>query len=208
MSKLLYINANPKEEKNSFSMQLGRTFLNEIKQNYDEMEIVEIDLYKANIPAIDADVLNGWEKMSKDKQLTNAEIAKIGQMSMLLEEFISTKRYVLVTPMWNFLFPPVLKAYIDCLVMAGKTFSYEEHEAHGLLKDRKILHIQATGGLYDHTDHEKLNYADNYLRDIFSLIGIDDFSHIGVEDTHNIKDAKTNLIKAKNKLLEVVKRFG
>ena len=39
--------------------------------------------------------------------------------------------------MWNLSFPPVLKAYIDTITVAGKTFKYTAEGPQGLLTDKK-----------------------------------------------------------------------
>jgi FMN-dependent NADH-azoreductase len=65
MAKLLYITANPKREEESYGLSVGRAFLNAYKQQNPQDEIVELDLYRTDIPYIDADVLNGWGKLQQ-----------------------------------------------------------------------------------------------------------------------------------------------
>ena len=58
-------------------------------------------------------------------------------MNTNLETFMNADRYVFVTPMWNFSYPPVVKAYLDNVAIAGKTFKYTENGTVGLLEGKK-----------------------------------------------------------------------
>ena len=207
MSKLLYINADPKAEQDSYSRRLGRTFLDEVGKHSHSLEIEEINLYDKTIPMIDAEVLDAWEKMSKQEILSDSELEKIGTMEVILEQFMAASHYVIVTPMWNFLFPPVLKSYIDCLVMAGKTFKFTEDGAVGLLQNKKMVHIQASGSRYTGTPFESLNHSDHYLRDLFSFLGVKDYQRLYVENTHNVFQAQDELERAKAHVGGVVQSF-
>ena len=95
-----------------------------------------IDLFKEDIPVIDKDVLTGWGKLRNGDDLTKEE-QQIDRFSKILEEFLSADKYVFVSPMWNLSFPPVLKAYIDAISIAGKTFKYTAEGPQGLLTDKK-----------------------------------------------------------------------
>jgi len=193
MASILYIIANPKEEAKSFSLRTGRSFINEYKKQNPHDEIVEIDVYKRKIPFIDADILNGWDKLGKGAEfssLDKAEQEKIAAINSIVEEFISADKYVIVNPMWNFSLPPLLKAYIDCIVIARKTFTFTENGPVGLLKNKKILHIQASGGIYSNSPNE---HADSYLKAILGLLGITDYNSVLLEGT-NLFPERADLI--------------
>jgi FMN-dependent NADH-azoreductase len=53
-------------------------------------------------------------------QLTASEKAKVGRLNDIVEQYIAADKYVFVSPIWNFSFPPVLKAYIDAVCIAAK----------------------------------------------------------------------------------------
>ena len=82
---------------------------------------------------IDKDVLTGWGKLRNGDTLTNEEQQKVDRLSAILDEFLAADKYVFVSPMWNLSFPPVLKAYIDAISIAGKTFKYTAEGPQGLL---------------------------------------------------------------------------
>ncbi len=140
MAKVLYITAHPHDEKTSYSMATGKAFIDSYKESNPNDEVVHIDLYKENIPHIDADVFSGWGKLQSGtgfEELSENEKAKVGRLNELSDQFAAADKYVFVTPLWNFSFPPVMKAYLDSVAVAGKSFKYTEQGPIGLLTDKK-----------------------------------------------------------------------
>ncbi|HJV46040.1 MAG TPA: FMN-dependent NADH-azoreductase [Bacillota bacterium] len=184
MAKILYITAHPHDEAQSYSMAVGKAFIEAYKEVNQNDEIVPIDLYQENIPQIDVDVFNGWGKLRSGKgfeELAPNEQAKVGRLSELCEQFIAADKYVFVTPMWNFSFPPVMKAYIDSVCIAGKTFNYTEQGPVGLLTDKKALHIQARGGIYSEGPAAAMEMGHRYLEVIMQFFGVPSFEGIFIE---------------------------
>jgi FMN-dependent NADH-azoreductase len=98
-------------------MAAGTAFIETYKEVNPNDEVVHIDLYKENIPELDTDVFSGWGKLrsgSGFEELSAEEKAKVGRLNELSEQFMSGDKYVFVTPLWNFSFPPVMKAYRFC----------------------------------------------------------------------------------------------
>ncbi len=184
MNKVLYITANPKHEEKSYGLSIGREFLNTYKGIHPDDQVIEIDLYKSDIPFVDADVISGWDKLQTGTafgRLTAVEQAKIENISKLTDQFINADKYIFVTPLWNFSIPPIMKAYIDTISIAGKTFAYTENGPIGMLKNKKALHIQASGGLYSEGDSKYFEFGNNYLKALLSFLGIKDFETIFIE---------------------------
>lgn len=202
MSKLLYIKGNPKDESISYSLQVGRAFLEEYKKINPQDEIVEIDVYNANIPLIDEDIFNAWAKLQGGKtfdDLTSQEKDKITRFNGFTEEFMSASKYVFVTPLWNYSVPPMVKAYIDTICVAGKTFRYTEKGPLGLLNGKKAMHIQASGGIYSSGPMLDIEHGSNYIKDVCKFIGIDDVKTVFVEgmaqSPQKAEEIKNNSIK-------------
>jgi FMN-dependent NADH-azoreductase len=181
MAKVLYITANPKPVDLSFGLQLGEHFLAEYKKHNPQDTIEKVDIYSENIPLIDSLVLGAWGKLAHGEELTAEESRVVGRMDEILNQFLSADKYVFVTPMWNLSYPPLFKAYIDTIVMAGKTFRYTEAGSEGLLKGKKAIHIQARGGMYSEGPAVDFEFTNKYLQAVMAFIGIADYNHIYVE---------------------------
>ncbi|WP_099191258.1 NAD(P)H-dependent oxidoreductase [Tepidibacter mesophilus] len=186
MSKVLYITANPKSEEDSFSLSAGRDFINLYKNQNSNDEIVEIDVYNTYIPFIDKDVLSGWNKLQGGSEFTSLkeeEQRKISRINELTDEFINADKYIFVTPLWNFTLPPMMKAYIDTICIAGKTFKYTENGPVGLLKNKKALHIEAMGSMYEQAVANNIEFGNTYMKAIMPFIGVEDISSIVIDGT-------------------------
>lgn len=184
MTKVLYITAHPHDDTQSFSMAVGKAFIESYKEANPEHEVVNLDLYKEEIPHIDVDVFSGWGKLQSGKgfeELSAEEKNKVGRLSELCDQFISADKFIFVTPLWNFSFPPLMKAYIDAVSVAGKTFKYTEQGPVGLLTDKKALHIQARGGIYSEGPAAAMEMGHRYLDTVMKFYGVPSFEGLFVE---------------------------
>jgi FMN-dependent NADH-azoreductase len=191
MATLLYITAHPHDETQSFSMAAGTAFIESYRESHPEDEVVRLDLYKEHIPQIDADVFSGWGKLRTGNSfddLSQEEKDKVNRLSELTEQFVSADKYVFVTPMWNFSFPPVMKAYLDSVCTAGKTFKYTEQGPVGLLPDKKAIHIQARGGIYSEGPAAEMEMGHRYIGIIMQFFGIPSFEGIFIEGHNQFPD--------------------
>lgn len=211
MSKVLYITANPKSKEQSFSLSVGDTFIEEYKRSNPNDEIINLDLYKMDIPLIDEDVFSAWGKLGQGisfQELSEVERKKVESINNLTNQFISTDKYIFVTPLWNFSVPPKMKAYIDTIAVAGKTFKYTENGPVGLLENKKALHIEARGGIYSEGPASAFEMGNKYLKVVLGFIGVSDIESIFIEGV-NIDPQKAGTIKenAMEKARELAKKF-
>lgn len=184
MAQVLYITAHPHDDTLSYSMAVAKAFMDTYKEVNPDDEVVHIDLYREHIPHIDADVFSGWGKLQTGKgfeDLSSEEKSKVNRLNELSEQFISADKYVFVTPLWNFSFPPVMKAYIDSVAVAGKSFKYTEQGPVGLLTDKKAIHIQARGGIYSEGPAAGMEMGHRYLDIIMQFFGVPSFEGVFVE---------------------------
>jgi FMN-dependent NADH-azoreductase len=192
MAKVLYITANPRDESQSYSMAVGKAFIETYKGVNPTDEVVHIDLYKEYIPQIDADVLNGWDKLRSGQgfeQLSSEEQAKVSRLSELCDQFIAADKYVFVTPLWNFLYPTVMKAYLEAVSVAGKSFKYtEQGQPVGLLTNKKAVHIQARGGFYSEGPAAELEMGHRHFQVMMKFFGVPSFEGIFVEGHNKVRE--------------------
>lgn len=208
MSKVLYIKANPKDKGNSYSLLVSDKFIEEYKKNNPEDDIKELDLYGMEIPLIDREVFDAWDRLSKGENISSSQQEKLGLMNAILEEFIDADKYVFSTPLWNFTVPPKMKAYLDNICVAGKTFRYTENGPIGLLEGKKAIHVQARGGVFSEGPSKELEMGDKYIKTIMNFIGVKDYNSIILEGLNYYVD-KVEEIKngAINEAVEIAKHF-
>ena len=94
--------------------------------------------------------------------------------STVLDEFLAADTIVIGAPMYNFTLPTQLKAWLDRILIAGKTFRYTENGPEGLAKGKRVVIALARGGFYDHgSPASALEHLKTYLTGVFNFIGIE-----------------------------------
>lgn len=204
MSKVLYITCNPKKEEESYSLSIGRRFLNLYKQRNTQDEIIEIDLYKIELPIVDIDVITGWNKSKHKDSLTYIENTKLQEIDQFVNQFVDADKYIFVSPLWNMSIPTKLKQYIDTVMVAGKTFKYSSTGMIGLLKDKKALHIQASGGTYSIGKNKHLEFGNSYLKALLKAVGVRHIDSILVESTSKSAYIHEKIMEKADKRIEEV----
>ncbi|MGM7683174.1 FMN-dependent NADH-azoreductase [Cytobacillus sp. Hm23] len=208
MTKVLFVKGNPKQEKDSYSLRLANAFIDAYKTENPNDEIIELDLYSENIPFIDGDVLSAWGKFAAQQELTATEQEKVGRMNELTDQFIAADKVIFAAPMWNFGFPPMVKAYIDTISIAGKTFKYTENGPVGLLEDKPVVLLEARGGIYSEGPAASAQHTVSHLQTVMGFIGIQNFQTVVVEGVNFDPSNAENIFQnAANKAKEVAKTF-
>jgi FMN-dependent NADH-azoreductase len=113
-----------------------------------------------------------------------------------LEEFLDADVVVIGAPMYNFAIPSQLKAWIDALLIAGKTFQYTESGPQGLAGGKRVIVASSRGGVYSDGPAASIDYQETYLRHVLSFIGITDVEFVRAEGLAMGADARQQAIEA------------
>lgn len=89
-----------------------------------------------------------------------------------LEEFLRADIVVIGAPMYNFSIPSQLKAWIDRIMVPGKTFQYGAGGPEGLAGDKRVIVAVSRGGYYGDAPMTALEHLETYLRGVFGFIGV------------------------------------
>ena len=91
----------------------------------------------------------------------------------VLEEFLAADIVVLGAPMYNFTIPSQLKAWIDRIVVSGKTFKYSAQGVEGLAGNKRVIIAVSRGGFYGPgTPAAVGEHLETYLRWVFGFLGV------------------------------------
>ncbi|OOC63546.1 FMN-dependent NADH-azoreductase [Paenibacillus ihbetae] len=181
MERVLVINAHPLVTSDrSLSLRVLNHFINKYRELNPDHEWEQIDLYREEVPAITADLLNGWAKLETGERLTDAEEKLMLRMSEILQQFKWASKYVIAMPLHNFNIPSRLKDYMDNIIIPKETFRYTENGSEGLLTDgRSVVVIQGSDGIYTNGDwYSEVEYSHHYLKSMFAFLGITDYTII------------------------------
>ena len=101
--------------------------------------------------------------------------AALAASDELIGELEAADTIVIGVPLYNFAVPASLKAWIDLIARARRTFRYTEAGPEGLLKGKKAYLVVATGGVPVGSDYD---FATGYLRHVLGFVGITDVTVI------------------------------
>lgn len=175
MATLLHINVSPRGNY-SISRRLGNAAVQAWKDRNPDGRVIERDLAKTALTFVDLDWIAG--AYSPPEHHNENHKKALALSDKLISELVQADEIIMATPMYNFTVPAALKAWVDHVVRAGKTFRYTAAGTpEGLLagKKRKVLAIIASGGSYvDGSGLTALDHEVPYLRFIFAFMGITD----------------------------------
>ena len=100
----------------------------------------------------------------------------------VLDAFLAADIVVVGAPMYNFSIPTQLKAWIDRLAIAGRTFRYSEKGVEGLAGGKTVIIASSRGGVYgEGTPMAAFDHQETYLKGVFGFFGITDIRFIRAE---------------------------
>jgi FMN-dependent NADH-azoreductase len=180
MSKLLHIDSSPLGEQ-SVSRQLSAQISAAWVQAHPETQVEYLDLAVQAPSHLDQHSLAlrlGLDEASlSDRQRAENEITEA-----LLSQFLAADVVVVGAPMFNFSVPSQLKAWIDRVAQAGRTFKYTEAGPQGLAGGKKVFIVSSRGGAYfNQPELAFLEHQESYLQAVFGFLGITDVHIVRAE---------------------------
>lgn len=147
---------------------------------HPEIKLVRRDLAADTALHLSGAHLAAWQGGSVEDAHLGADLAK---GSAYIDELFAADIIVIGAPMYNFSIPSQLKAWIDRVVVAGKTFTYGPNGAESLLpKNKKVLIASSRGGVYvKGTPAAALEHHETYLTGVLSFIGLSDVTIVRAE---------------------------
>ncbi|MBN3229321.1 FMN-dependent NADH-azoreductase [Pectobacterium brasiliense] len=176
--KLLHIDSSILGE-NSVSRELSAHVVSTLVAENSAITVTYVDLAASPLEHLSSAHLAAAHGAPVAEELKADLVA--GQKA--LGDFLVADVVVLGAPMYNFSVPSQLKAWIDRLAVAGKTFSYSEGKGpEGLCGGKKLIVASSRGGLFSEgTPAAVLDHQEAYLKTLFGFLGVTDVSFIRAE---------------------------
>jgi FMN-dependent NADH-azoreductase len=166
--KLLHIDSSVLGP-HSVSRQVSAAIVDRLREATPGLDVVYRDLTSTPLAHLSGSHLGPSKGAEADAALSQDLAA--GQA--VLEEFLAADIVVLGAPMYNFTIPSQLKAWIDRVLVAGKTFKYGPQGAEGLAGNKRVIVAVSRGGFYSAgTPAAVGEHLETYLRWVFGFIGI------------------------------------
>ncbi|WP_339032396.1 FMN-dependent NADH-azoreductase [Bradyrhizobium symbiodeficiens] len=166
--KLLHIDSSVLGP-HSVSRQVSAAIVDRLRQATPSLEIAYRDLTLTPLAH-----LSGSHLAVAQGAPAPAELGPdLAASAAALDEFLAADIIVIGAPMYNFTIPSQLKAWIDRILVAGKTFSYGANGPQGLAGAKRVIVAISRGGHYGADMPTAAGeHLETYLRWVFGFIGI------------------------------------
>ena len=164
--KLLHLDSSILGQ-HSASRELGASIVAHWQRDVHGLDLVYRDLAANPLPHLSG------------ASLAQADADEVASAAAVMDEFLSADVIVVGAPMYNFGIPSQLKAWIDRIAVAGKTFRYTANGPQGLAGGKQVIVAATYGGL--HPIASGRNFVEPYLRQVFAFLGITDVEFVSAE---------------------------
>ena len=113
-----------------------------------------------------------------DADRTPEHLERLGGSDALVAELMEADTVVIGMPIYNFGPPAALKAWVDLVARARRTFRYSESGPVGLLENKKAYVVVTSGGT---AVDSPIDFATPYLRHALGFVGMDDVTVIAAD---------------------------
>ena len=147
--------------------------------------------------ALTREIVARWRAERPDTQVTYRDLAtqelphfspallartdeyEAARSADVLDEFLAADVIVIGAPLYNFSLPSQLKAWIDRIAVAGKTFRYTANGPEGLAGGKQVIVAVSRGGVY--APGAPGEFGETYLKFVLAFLGIEDVSFVRAE---------------------------
>jgi FMN-dependent NADH-azoreductase len=173
MTTILHI-ASSSNLYTSVTRQIGAVMVDGLIQAYPGARVIKRDLVATPIPHVSPDVVGAMFGAAIDP-------AVLALSDELVSELLAGDIVVIEAPMYNFGIPSALKAWIDHVVRAGKTFQFVPTGSEGLVTGKRAIIVLGRGGIYSAGPLQEFDHQESYLRAILGFIGFTQVDAIQIE---------------------------
>jgi FMN-dependent NADH-azoreductase len=164
----------------SVSRQLSQAIVTQLQAKHADATVEYLDLAQQPIPHLTAEILMGQD----------AEQAALGEK--IIQQYLDADVVVVGAAMYNFGLPSTLKAWIDRISVAGKTFKYTENGPVGLAGEKKAYIASSRGGVYG--ENSPADFQEGFLKTVFNFTGVNDVEIIRAEGVNMGAESKDQAI--------------
>ena len=175
--KLLRIDSSIQGE-SSASRILTTAIVEQLRSAVPDLEVLARDLAGSPLPHLTLAHLPQAHPLSIKERTHEVDDEERIASQEALEEFLQSDVIVIGAPMYNFTIPSQLKAWIDRVAVAGKTFRYTENGPQGLAGGKKVIIASGRGGIHTNSPTD---FQEAYLRQVFAFLGVTDVEFVRAE---------------------------
>ena len=164
---------------NSASRKLSAAIVDQLTNAAPGLDIISRDLALQPLSHLSGEHLAAAQGAVPESPAIQKDVAA---SQAALDEFLAADIVVIGAPMYNFGIPSQLKAWIDRIAVAGKTFRYTANGPEGLAGNKRVIVAVSRGGLYSAgMPAAAFEHVESYLRGVFGFLGVTDLEIVVAE---------------------------
>jgi FMN-dependent NADH-azoreductase len=144
----------------SASRELTRALVDALVLHHPQARVTHVDFDAESLPHLTG------------RSLAKADPAEVARAERMLEDFLAADVLVIGAPMYNFAIPSTLKAWIDRVTVAGRTFRYTARGPEGLAIGKRAILAISQGGVYGADGPDR--FHQGYLEYVLAFVGVTD----------------------------------
>jgi FMN-dependent NADH-azoreductase len=202
--KLLHIDSSPLGG-NSVSRQLTERVVAQWRATHPHTKVEYLDLATDAPSHLNIDSL-GFRAGPNAGGLSEVQRRENEISEKLVSQFLAADVVVVGAPMYNFSVPTQLKAWIDRVAQAGRTFTYTDKGPKGLAGGKTVIVVSSRGGMYStNPAMAGLDHQESYLQTVFGFFGVTDIQFVRAEGVAMGDAAKAQALGAADVTIKALK---
>ncbi|MBS1992102.1 MAG: NAD(P)H-dependent oxidoreductase [Cyanobacteria bacterium SZAS LIN-3] len=199
MTKILHVDSSSRSA-TSVTRQLSKYLTEGLQKSHPGSAVKYRDLIEEHLPF--ASELGISALYTPAEHRTPDQKKAYAFVESQANDIVDSDIYVFGVPMYNFTVPAVFKAFIDLIVVPGKTFAYEAGVIKPMLKNKKAFVVTASGGSYDEPPMNGLDFVEPYLRAVLGFMGVTDVTFVKAAG-HSDDEVRLAVEKAKKAIDDI-----
>lgn len=197
--KVLLVKANNRPASDAVSSKMYEAFAANLKG----VEVSTFDVFAEDMPYFGQDFFDAFGR-AQAGTLTDEDKRLLAAKQKAMDALSAADVVVFAFPLWNLTIPAALQTFIDYVYQAGYSFKYNEQgQLVPLLTSKKVIFLNARGGVYSSPEAAPMEMSLNYMRNVVGgVFGMEVIDEVVIEG-HNAAPAQAEAIIAEG--LEKVK---
>ncbi|WP_462406360.1 FMN-dependent NADH-azoreductase [Gracilibacillus sp. Marseille-QA3620] len=196
MTNVLVVKANNRPATEGISSKMYEVFMETVREE-GKLNVSTYDVYEEDTPYFGQTLFDAFGKNQSGEELTEEESRLLKAKQKAMDAFASADIIVFAFPLWNLTIPAKLQTFIDYIYASGFTFKYDaEGNLVPLMPDKKIVLLNARGGIYSTPEMAPMEMSVNYMRTVFgSLFGMEIIHEVVIEGHNAQPDQAMEIIE-------------
>ncbi|MGM3189933.1 FMN-dependent NADH-azoreductase [Dickeya dadantii subsp. dieffenbachiae] len=191
-------------EDGSVTRQISADVIAQLVKHHPQTSVSYRDVVKHEIRHLTGAIAAGFRQIAS-ASADSSTLQEHMISEQLVAEFLANDVIVIGAPMYNFSVSSQMKAWLDRIAQAGKTFKYTEKGPVGLSGGRTVIVVSARGGFYTEQPFAGMDFQERYLQAFFRFLGITDIYFIRAEGASKGDEIKNREIQnAKSSIQSII----